>query len=146
MCFNSRCPPPWFAILKYVGHFENSIFNNNFATNCDLDKYNFWKDKTLFNCYLRNLFIGKYKWKCVCYFKNGQRNDLMNQSHSCFYCILNISNFSIMLQTGHLNKCKAFKAPFWGHFHIKVNKILQIMYTVIYHIYAKQEKDKLNGY
>ncbi len=37
MCFNSKCQPPWLAILEKVRHVEYNIFDHNFATHGDID-------------------------------------------------------------------------------------------------------------
>ncbi len=39
MCFNSRCQPPWSAILENVSHVEFNIFDRNLAINCDIDTH-----------------------------------------------------------------------------------------------------------
>ncbi len=51
-------------VLEKVSHVENNIFDQNFATDCDIDTniYIFFKH-VLFNCYFISISIGMYKKK-----------------------------------------------------------------------------------
>ncbi len=55
MYFNSRCQPPWSAILKISAILKKNIFDNNFVTNCDINTNIFSTISTLQMLFYKSL-------------------------------------------------------------------------------------------